>query len=140
MGAIHAAREGPPADLPHIHATLLAALHAACTRHLGHAHAKTRALAVELWNDWDAIFRVLENPERPLTNNAAERALRHWVIARRIMMGTRSDAGSRAFALLASVIETCRKRGHVPWPYMAAAIAERRAGRAAAPLPLPIGL
>lgn len=138
IGAIHAARAGPSADLPHIHAKLLAELHAACVHLLGHRHAKTRALAVELWNDWDAIFRVLENPQWPLTNNDAERALRHWVIARRIMMGTRCDAGSRTFTLLASVIETCRKRGHVPWPYLASVIAERRTGRAAAPLPAPM--
>ncbi|WP_420825661.1 IS66 family transposase [Thiocystis minor] len=72
-------------------------------------------MTVELWNDWDAIFRVLENPQWPLTNNDAERALRHWAIARRIMMGTLSEAGSRAFTLLASVIDTCRKRGYVPW-------------------------
>ena len=138
IGAIHAARAGPPADLPHIHAQLLAELHAACVHRLGHRHAKTRALAVELWNDWDAIFRVLENPQWPLTNNEAERALRHWVIARRIMMGTRCDAGSRTFTLLASVIETCRKRGHVPWLYLASVITERRAGRAAALLPTPV--
>lgn len=138
MGAIYAARAGPPADLPQRHATLLAELHASCVRLLGHRHAKTRALAVELWNDWDAIFRVLENPQWPLTNNDAERALRHWVIARRIMMGTRCEAGSRAFTLLASVIETCRQRGHVPWTYLAGVIAERRAGRAAASLPAPV--
>ena len=110
----------------------------ACVRLLGHRHAKTRALAVELWNDWDAIFQVLENPQWPLTNNDAEQALRHWVIARRIMMGTRGAVGSRTFTLLASVIETCRKRGHTPWPYLAGVIAERRAGRAAAPLPAPM--
>jgi transposase len=138
IGAIHAARDGPPVDLPIRHAALLNALHAACVRLLGHRHAKTRALAVELWNDWDAIFRVLENPQWPLTNNDAERALRHWVIARRIMMGTRCEAGSRAFTLLASVIDTCRQRGHVPWRYLAGVIAERRAGRAAAPLPAPM--
>jgi transposase len=138
IGAIHAAREGPPTDLPTLQAPLLAELHAACVRLLGHRHAKTRALAVELWNDWDAIFRVLENPQWPLTNHDAERALRHWVIARRIMMGTRGEAGSRAFTLLASVIDTCRKRGHVPWLYLAGVIAERRAGRAAAPLPAPM--
>jgi hypothetical protein len=37
--------------LPTRHAELLDALHAACARLLGHHHAKTRALAVELWND-----------------------------------------------------------------------------------------
>jgi len=99
---------------------------------------QTRALAGELWNDWEAIFQVLLNPQWPITNNAAEQALRHWVIARRIMMGTRCAAGSRTFTLLASVIETCRLRGHLPWPYLAGVIAERRAGRAAAGLPAPM--
>jgi len=138
IGAIHAARDGPPVDLPTRHAALLKKLHAACVRLLGHRHAKTRALAVELWNDWEAIFRVLDNPQWPITNNAAEQALRHWVIARRIMMGTRNEAGSRTLTLLASVIETCRQRGHRPWTYLASVIAERRAGRSAAPLPAPM--
>jgi transposase len=81
---------------------------------------------------------VLEHPEWPLANNDAERALRHWVIARRIMMGPRCDAGSRTFTLLASVIETCRQRGHVPWTYLAGVIADRGAGRTAASLPAPV--
>jgi len=50
-------------------------------------------------------------------------------------MGTRCEAGSRTFTLLASVIETCRQRGHQPWHYLAGVIAERRAGRPAAALP-----
>jgi hypothetical protein len=54
---------------------------------------------------------VLEHPELPLTNNLAERALRHWVIARRISYGTRNPQGSRAFTILARLIETCRQRG-----------------------------
>jgi hypothetical protein len=74
-------------------------------------------------------------PELPLTNNEAERALRHWVIARRIGMGTRTPQGTRVFALLASVIETCRKRGVSPWPYLAEVVRQRRKGLAAPPLP-----
>ena len=56
-------------------------------------------------------------------------ALRHWVIARKISHGTRTATGSRVFALLASVIDTCRQRGHSPWLYIETAIADRRAGR-----------
>ena len=63
------------------------------------------------------------------------RALRHWVIARRISYGTRTEQGSRAFALLASVIETCRKRRISPWSYLATVIAERRKGNEAPPIP-----
>jgi hypothetical protein len=39
---------------------------------------------------------VLDHPELPLSNNEAERALRHWVIARRIGMGIRTAQGTRA--------------------------------------------
>ncbi|WP_208640161.1 hypothetical protein [Massilia violaceinigra] len=43
-------------------------------------------------------------------------------------MGTRSEAGTRAFALLAGVIETCRKRSASSWPYIASVIAPARRG------------
>jgi transposase len=135
MAAVYAAREGPPADLPAIHADLRAKLRAACEQAQHHDHAKTHALAVELLNDWDAIFQVLHHPELPLTNNEAERALRHWVIMRKLSYGTRTATGSRIFALLASVIDTCRLRGHSPWLYLQTAIADRRADRSLAPLP-----
>ena len=88
-------------------------------------------------NDWEAIWRVLELPELPLTNNVAERLLRHRVIARKsIGYDTRTKQGSRAFALLASVIETCRQRQFLPCPYLAEVIAERRKGNPAPSLPI----
>lgn len=92
-------------------------------------------MAREFLNDWKAIWIVVAHPYLPLTNNEAERALRHWVIARRLSQGTRTEQGSRAFALLASVIDTCRKRNILPWPYLAQVIAERRQGHPAPPLP-----
>jgi hypothetical protein len=140
MAAVYAAREGPPpVDLPAQHAPLLAALRAACEQGQSSTHPKTHALAVELLNDWEAIFQVLSHPELPLTNNAAERALRHWVILRKLSLDTRTPVGSRVVALLASVIDTCRQRGHTPWRYLERAIADRRAGLPLAPLPQPGG-
>ena len=88
-------------------------------------------------NDWDTVWVVLDHPEWPLTNNEAERALRHWVIARRISQGTRTPQGTRAFAHLASVIETCRQRAASPWPYLAALMRQLRQGLQAPPLPAP---
>ena len=141
MVALYAAREGPPADpavaLPQAYAASLNRLRQAALARLSHRHDKTRALAVELLNDWEAIFQVLHHPELPLSNNDAERALRHWVIARRLSHGTRTPVGSRAFTLLASVIDTCRQRGHSPWTYLVTAIADRRRGLPLAPLPQP---
>jgi len=64
-----------------------------------------------------------------------QRALRHWVILRQTSHGTRTPQGSRHFALLASVIDTCRRRGHSPWEYLQTAITRRRQGLALLPLP-----
>ena len=111
------------------------AILALCERHANAEHKKTRELARELLNDWDTFWVVLDYPWLPLTNNEAERALRHWVIARRISYGTRTEQGSRAFALTISVIETCRKRGVSPWPYLTDVIRQRRKGLPAPALP-----
>lgn len=136
MVAVYAAREGPPPmPLREQHAKQLNALLDLCIEHAEAEHEKTRALARELLNDWNTFWIVLEHPELPLTNNLAERALRHWVIARRISYGTRNPQGSRAFTLLASVIETCRLRGHLPWPYIAEVLRQRRQGKPAPALP-----
>ncbi|WP_339134307.1 MAG: transposase [Candidatus Electrothrix sp. GW3-4] len=78
----------------------------------------------------------MSNPTWPLTNNEAEQALRHWVIARKLSHGTRNDQGSRVFAILASVIDTCRKRNACPWKYLAEVITARRQGLDVPPLPL----
>lgn len=140
IDAVYAARGGappPPEGLRQQHAPMLNALLKACLAQADSQHAQTRALARELLNDWDTFWVVLDYPELPLTNNEAERSLRHWVIARRIGMGTRTDQGTRVFALLASVIETCRKRNASPWPYLAEVLRQRRKGLPAPPLPLP---
>ena len=60
MAVVYAAREGPPAvDLPTQHAPALAELRAACAHSQGSDHGKTHALAVELLNDWAAIFTAV---------------------------------------------------------------------------------
>jgi transposase len=138
VAAVYDARGAPSAaGLRERHLPMLNAPLEECLRQAHSPHDKTRALARELLNDWDTFWVVLDHPELPLTNNEAERALRHWVIARRIGMGTRTPQGTRVFALLASVIETCRKRDVSPWPYLADVLHQRRKGLPAPPLPLP---
>ncbi|MBL7164548.1 MAG: IS66 family transposase [Anaerolineales bacterium] len=132
---VYQARAGPHTNLKTEFADQLEELKAWCEQHRDSPHEKTRQLARELLNDWDAIWTVLEYPELPLTNNIAEHALRHWVISRKISHGTRTQQGSRAFTLLASVIDTCRQRSILPWPYLADVIAARRKGLLAPPLP-----
>ncbi len=141
MEAIYAAREGPPEDLTLRYAEKVETLRKHCEHcREKSTHEKTRALAVELLNDWDAIFQVLRMPLFPLTHNLAERALRHWVISRVISQGTRTGTGSLVFAITASVIDTCRPHGASPWPYIRDVIAARRAGREAPRLPQPVGV
>lgn len=133
---IYRAREGPDVNLKEEFVEQLAELKAWCQQHRDSEHEKTRQLAREFLNDWSAIWTVLEYPDLPITNNIAERALRHWVITRKISYGTRTKQGSRAFALLASVIETCRQRKVSPWTYLAEVIAQRRKGNPVPPLPV----
>lgn len=135
ISEIYAARAGPEIDLSEKLADELANLKEWCEAHRDSTHQKTKALARELLYDWDAIWSVLVHPALPISNNRAEQALRHWIIMRKISFGTRTKEGSRAFALLASVIETCRQRGISPWTYLAQVIAQRRKGNPAPPLP-----
>lgn len=104
-----------------------------CELHQDHEHETVRSLAREFLYDWDAVVRVVGEPELPLTNNEAERALRPWVILRKITFGTRNAQGTRVVALLAGIIATCRVRSLNPWRYLAEVVRQRRKG-----LPVPI--
>jgi hypothetical protein len=143
MEAIYAERAKPKPEqqgLASRYAPQIAKLRSLCESNREHYNGNLRALAREFLLDWDTIFRQVNEPNFPLTNNVAERALRHWVIARRISQGTRSDAGTRAYALAASVIETCRSRSAVAWRYIGEVIAAARLGAELPPLPaIPVG-
>ena len=138
MEAIYQAREGPNEGQQSIksqHKETLEQLRLLCTVMSDAPHKKTRELGREFLNDWNAIFRVLEYPAWPLTNNIAERGLRHWVILRRITQGTRSRQGSQALAIFASVITTCRLRNSSPLLYIRDVIVLRRQGKEVPDLP-----
>ena len=64
MDSVYAAREGPPMiPLRQQHAAALNALLDLCLVQANCAHAKMRALARELLNDWDTYWVVLDHPE-----------------------------------------------------------------------------
>lgn len=56
------------------------------------------------------------------TNNAAERALRHAVIWRKLSFGTQSAAGSRFVETLLTTIETCRQQRRHVFPFVTQSI------------------
>jgi transposase len=129
MAAIYAARlDPPPQALSERYAAEVKRLQHLCEVHQTDQHPALRSVVREFLYDWKVIIRPLAEPLLPLSNNAAEQALRHWVISRRISHGTCSEEGSRVFALLASVIETCRRCGASAWPYLGIVIAAARKG------------
>ncbi len=101
---------------------------------------KLRALVREFLNDWEAILRQVAQPYLPLTNHVAEQILRHWVIARKLSQGTRSEAGTRVVGILASVIATCRARNASPWRFLVQVIGAARIGAELPAMPvIPVG-
>jgi hypothetical protein len=64
------------------------------------------------------LLRVLQRPEVPLHNNAAESDIRQYVKKRKISGSTRSDEGRRCRDTFASLKKTCRKLGIGFWAYL----------------------
>jgi len=138
VALIFSVRDGKTGSLAALQlqgALKLKELRALCESHRDSEHKKLREFARELLYDWDTIFRQVHDPQLPLTNNEAERALRHWVIARRISYGTRTPVGTKVFTILASVIETCRLRKTSPLQFLTQVISEARLGLPVQKLP-----
>jgi len=73
------------------------------------------------------LFMFVADPAVPATNNAAERALRPLVVARKISGGSRSARGSRTRMMLQSLIATWELRGQDPVAAMLALLQAPRA-------------
>jgi hypothetical protein len=67
-------------------------------------------VAHRLLRQRDHLFTFLKYPGVEPTNNAAERALRPAVVARKMSCGNRTDRGRRTWQILASVSATCGQR------------------------------
>src|SRR6516162_4072854 len=52
------------------------------------------------------------------TNNAAERALRHGILWRKMSHGPKSVKGSEYLACIWSVVESCRQQGRSVWDFL----------------------
>jgi transposase len=73
--------------------------------------ASNRRLAAHLRHEQPHLLTFLRCPGLEATNNAAERALRGVVIARKVWGGNRTWNGARTQGILASVLRTCRQQG-----------------------------
>jgi uncharacterized coiled-coil protein SlyX len=64
------------------------------------------------------LLQVLNCPEFPLHNNAAETDIREYVTRRKISGGTRSELGRKARDTFVGLKKTCRKLGISFWNYL----------------------
>ena len=88
-------------------------------RHLCGVWASTdvpqRVLCVRILTHLESLFTFVTEPAVPPTNNAAERSLRHLVVARKISGGSRSPRGTATKLTLASLFGTWRLQGVNPF-------------------------
>lgn len=73
--------------------------------------APQRVLAKRIERFISELFVFVQYPEVPSENNAAERAIRPAVVARKISGGTRSERGSKTASVLRSLFETWNLEG-----------------------------
>ena len=88
----------------------------------GYFNGRTRGVCKELWEHREHLWTFVEVGSVEPTNNAAERALRHAVIWRKLSFGTQSAAGSRFVERLLTVIETCRRAGKNAFAWLTDAV------------------
>ena len=86
-------------------------------------------LCHELFNRFDSLWTFRDHADVEPTNNAAERALRHAVIWRKLSFGTQSAGGSRFVETMLSVIETCRQQDRPVLDFITDAVAARFANQ-----------
>ncbi len=74
---------------------------------------------------WAGLTHFLKDSTAPITNNDAERALRHVVVGRKNFLGSQTINGADTAAILYTVIETAKKCSTHPKEYLKYLITER---------------
>lgn len=87
---------------------------------------KAAAYVLTAWTEFTAFTKDVRIP---LSNNDAERALRHAVLGRKNFNGSKTINGADTAATLYTVIESCKKVELDPVDYMKYVIAENHAER-----------
>ena len=85
----------------------------------GYYNELTYGFCKELVEHSEHLWTFLEVEGVEPTNNAAEQALRHAVIWRKLSFGTQSKSGSQFVERLLSVIETCRRQSRNVFAWLA---------------------
>lgn len=97
----------------------------------GYFNPLTRGFAKELVQYGERLWTFGEVAGVEPTNNAAERALRHAVIWRKLSFGTQSAAGSRFVERMLTVVETCRRQDRNAFDWLTDAVQANLRGKPA---------
>ena len=71
-------------------------------------------------SQWDKMVMYLESPYLTPDNNAAENAIRPFVLGRKNWLFNKSPAGAKSSCGMFSLIQTAKQNGLVPWQYLKA--------------------
>jgi transposase len=88
----------------------------------GYFNPRTHGFCKELVEHGEHLWTFVDNESVEPTNNAAEQALRHAVIWRKLSFGTQSATGSRFVERMLSVIETCRRQSRNVFSWLVQAV------------------
>lgn len=104
----------------------------------GYCNHLTANFCRELWEHRHWLWTFLDREAVEPTNNAAEQALRHAVIWRKLSFGTQSASGSRFVERLLTVTETCRRQSRDAFAWLTEAVqAQLNQQRSPSLLPAP---
>ncbi len=91
-------------------------------RYLDSEDRDVRNLARAFYEHWDKLFMFLEHEGVEPTNNVSERAMRLFVLIRKITYGNRSAKGEVALARLLTVTQTCKLQQRPVLGYLVTAV------------------
>jgi len=91
--------------------------------------ARTAGFCKELYEQRERLWVFVDVEVVEPTNNAAEQALRHAVIWRKLSFGTQSAAGSRFVERRLTVIETCHRQKRDVFSWLTEAVTAHHAGQ-----------
>lgn len=69
-------------------------------------------------DEWDALIRYIDHPALTPDNNAAENAIRPFVLGRKNWLFSGSPGGANASCAIYSLIETAKQNGLSPFSYL----------------------
>lgn len=91
-----------------------------CNKSQGESMPKslTGAALTYALNQKETLMTFLEDPKLELSNNAAERAVKPFVISRKNFLFCNTPNGANSSAVIFSIIETAKENGLKPFEYL----------------------